>query len=386
VLDRHNVVLTIPKPGKVVLAEKPYPRIKPGYALIKVFIAPVCAEQHVYEDHIFEAFEDAEHLGHEGVGEIVEVSDASSFSIGDRVIIYQGHPCGECFVCTRGLSPSHCLKLPEEVLRRGTHPHEPIKDIGGAHAIDSPGGMKVISDVCGSQSGSHGFSRYRIAPENMLQKIPGNLAYRYAAAANCSCGCIFSAMEELEVKGGDWLLIAGVGFLGFGAIINAKSRNARVIVLGRNEYRMGVAERLGADCILNPDESDWLMKVHRLTGDLGGVDACIECSGHPFYQEKCIEAVRRYGKIYFTGAMLGSDARLSMDVHDQVMIKHTWMTGGLDVRFKDREGLLSMLQNPHVQENIDTMVTHEFPMSAAKEAFEVALSRNSGKIYLYPWE
>jgi hypothetical protein len=45
-----------------------------------------------------------------------------------------------------------------------------------------------------------------------------------------------------------------------------------------------------------------------------------------------------------------------------------------------------MLCNPQVQKNIDAMVTHEFPMSKAGEAFDVQVSKQCGKIFLRPWQ
>ena len=54
------------------------------------------------------------------------------------------------------------------------------------------------------------------------------------------------------------------------------------------------------------------------------------------------------------------------------------------MRFRDRDGLLQMLCDPRVQSWIDIIVTHTFPMSRAADAFETALSKNCGKIYLLP--
>ena len=104
---KTNTILTIPEPKKTALKEKPYPMIVPGYAMVKVEIAPICIEHQVYKEHRMEWHSDAEHQGHEGVGTICEVAPGSKFKVGDRVIIYQGNPCGECFVCQRGLSPTH---------------------------------------------------------------------------------------------------------------------------------------------------------------------------------------------------------------------------------------------------------------------------------------
>ena len=56
------------------------------------------------------------------------------------------------------------------------------------------------------------------------------------------------------------------------------------------------------------------------------------------------------------------------------------------MRFRDRDGLLRMLCDPEVQRAIDLIVTHTFPMSRAGEAFEVALTKECGKIYLLPQE
>ena len=89
-MSKSNTVLTIPSPGQAKLAEKPYPKITTGYALVKVAIAPICIEHQIYRDHTFEWHEDEEHLGHEGVGTIVEVAPPGSrFQVGDRVVIFQ---------------------------------------------------------------------------------------------------------------------------------------------------------------------------------------------------------------------------------------------------------------------------------------------------------
>ena len=44
---RTNTVLTIPDAGRVALKEVSYPRIAPGFALIKVVIAPICIEHQI---------------------------------------------------------------------------------------------------------------------------------------------------------------------------------------------------------------------------------------------------------------------------------------------------------------------------------------------------
>ena len=61
---------------------------------------------------------------------------------------------------------------------------------------------------------------------------------------------------------------------------------------------------------------------------------------------------------------------------------HTF-NGQHDVRMCDREGLIRCLMDKGAQKNIDAMVTHEFPMSKAGEAFDVQVSKKCGKVYLH---
>ena len=83
-----NTVLTIPSPGQFELVERAYPSIAAGYAIIKTEIAPICLEgSRIWAAHDFEFHDDAEHLGHEGVGAVVEVMPGSNFKLGDRVIV-----------------------------------------------------------------------------------------------------------------------------------------------------------------------------------------------------------------------------------------------------------------------------------------------------------
>jgi threonine dehydrogenase-like Zn-dependent dehydrogenase len=307
-------------------------------------------------------------------------------ALGDRVIIYQGNPCGECFVCQRGLSPTHCMTIPYEALTETQTPDTALEILGGKPAMEIPGGLRSIVIDCGSESGGFGFSQYRIAKEMMIQKIPDSLPFRYAALANCSIGCTYTGVEDCGVKKDDWVVVAGVGFIGFGTIINAKYRGANVIVLGRNPYRMEQARRMGADHIVNPDDADWLEQIHALTGYLKGADHVFEASGYPYYQKKALACVRRFGNVWLYGFLVEDSEPLPIRLLDEIHNRGVHLSGNHDVHVKHREGLVRMLQNPQVQQWSDALITHEYNMSEATEAFEAALSKKAGKIFLYPHE
>jgi threonine dehydrogenase-like Zn-dependent dehydrogenase len=371
-MPKTNTVLSIPSPRQTALATKPYPTCGPGFVIVETAIAPVCNEARIYRDHQFEWHDSPEHLGHEGVGTIVEAGAGSRFKVGERVIVFQGNSCQECFVCTQGLSPTHCLGIPYEGFDDGMAPQ------------DVTAGLLGIEKVNNSASGGFAMARYRLAPDHMVVGLPAGLSFEHAAAGNCTLGCTFSAAEEAGVKAGDVVIVAGVGFIGLGAVTNALYRNATVVVLGRHEYRMDLCRRMGAHAVINPDDPDWLDQLHAITGNRRGADVAFECSGAPYYLDRCLAGVRRYGTVFSLGHA-GSQP-YSINILNTIIDRHLTWTGGHDVRFKDRDGLLRMLSDPSVQTNIDVLTTHSFPMSQASEAFEVGLSKNCGKIYLRPGE
>lgn len=189
IMPKTNTVLTIPKPGQVKLVERPYPKIKSGYAIIKTEIAPICLEgSRIWSKHDFEFHDDPEHLGHEGVGTISEIHPGSRYQVGDRVIVFQGDHCGQCHACRNALSPTYC--------------HANLPQYGG-------NALKGIEDKNDSESGGFAMATHRIAPIENLYKIPDDVDFRYAAVCNCSFGVGFSNQELMGVKAGDTLLIGG---------------------------------------------------------------------------------------------------------------------------------------------------------------------------------
>lgn len=360
-MAKTNVVLTIPEPGRFELLERPYPRFKAGYAVIRTEIAPICLEgSRIWTDHDFEFTDDPTHLGHEGVGVIEDIHPGSSFKKGDRVIVFQGNHCGQCHSCRNGYSPTYCVSNMPEYGGRALH------------------GIEEQND---SESGGFAMARYRLAPLANLYRIPDAVEFKHAAACNCSLGVGFSNQEIMNVKAGDTVLIGGVGFIGMGHIISALYRNATVIALMRNNYRKDLLRRMGVAHFVDPSESNWLEQVQALTYEGQGVDHSMDGSGVPFYQEKLMAATRLYGTVNFSGHTPGANIELS-PLHHVIDPAHT-MTGQHDVRARDREGLVRSLLNKEVQRMIDVMVTHEYPMSRAGEAFDLQATKRCGKIYLH---
>jgi threonine dehydrogenase-like Zn-dependent dehydrogenase len=82
----------------------PDPKIEDGRdAIIKVTACAICgSDLHIF-DGVIPSMESGDVLGHETMGEVVEVgAENKTLKVGDRVVIPFTIACGECFFCKRG--------------------------------------------------------------------------------------------------------------------------------------------------------------------------------------------------------------------------------------------------------------------------------------------
>ncbi len=353
----QNVNLRVEK-GVAEVVEVPMPHaVGEGFVVVEQAYAGICTEQKVYATGFYEAHESPLHMGHEGCGTIVEVGPGvSGLAVGDRVIVHIGWACGECFVCQHGLTSTNC-----ENLRVGPDME--------AHNGAAPG------------SGGAGFNRFRLAPAINVQKIPDTLDFRYARAANCLLGSTYSIVRDFDVGPETYALVAGVGFIGHAVIANLKHRGATVIALGRNESRLEIARRLGIDATIHPDDPDWLDQLKSLTPNGRGVDTSYECSGHPDYQRKALDSLRRFGQLILMGYQREKDWTLDLDVHDDILVPARRIAGMEDLMFKHRADLLELLQDPTMQQQLDIMISGEVPLDSAEAVFTDILTKQHGKFY-----
>ena len=96
--------------------------------------------------------------------------------------------------------------------------------------------------------------------------------------------------------------------------------------------------------------------------------------------------MRRFGNVWLYGFLVETSEPLPIRLLDEIHNRGVHLSGNHDVHVKHREGLVRMLQNQEVQKWADHLITHEYNMSEATEAFEAALSKKAGKIFLYPHE
>jgi L-iditol 2-dehydrogenase len=341
-------VVALTERRNCTVIDKPRPRIKQDYILIKVHVAPMCNEHHAYRDHDFRDRNRLDSLGHEAAGEIVEVAGFSRFHVGQRVVALSGYPCGTCDLCRSG---------------RYAHCQDTVNPLA----------------LCESPSGECCFSQYHIKADWLVQPIPDGMSYEHASMICCGLGATFTAMENMQVAAGDVVLVTGLGAVGLGAIVNAVYRGARVIGAGRQPFRAALARELGAEEVVDPrDAARAHRRILELTGGRG-VDVAIECSAAAFYQRLALDAMRRGGRLTF----LAESGELTLHIDRDVIQKGLTIFGSLDLHLRDVAPIFRMIAR--IGPLIDRFITHQFPMTQVRDAWELQLAGHCGKILLRPW-
>ena len=325
------------------IVEAADPVAKEDWAVVKVHVAPMCTEYKLFRDGHANAY-----LGHEAVGEVVEVAQPGRVALGDRVAVMPLYPCGKCALCLAG-DYIHCQ-----------------------HMVD-------VEAFTGSKEGSATYCQYVIKPDWLLAPIPDGVSYEHGGMACCGLGPTFGACELIMPDGFDTVLITGLGPVGLGGVINARYRGARVIGVDANPYRADLAVRLGAQTVLNPADADVLDQLRALTDGLG-VTAAIDCSGVAEAQRLCIDALRRKGRMAF----VGESGDLTITVSDDLLRKKLTLYGSWHYNLAGTPRIMRVIQDR--ADDLDTLITHTFPLDQAQDAFELQLTGQCGKVLLKPWE
>lgn len=249
-----------PSPG-LDLTKIDIPNIGPNDVLVKVKACSLCGTDiHIYNwDHPWdERIKPPRTLGHEVCGDIVEVGeDVSSFSVGDYVSAESHIYCGKCFQCRIG-NRNICVN------------------------------MKLLGvDVDG------GFAEYVSLPESILWKNPKDMPPEFATLQESLGNSVYTVFSG-EVTGKN-VAIFGVGPTGQFAIALCRVAGAaKVMVVGGTKFHLDLAEKMGADVLINRHEEDVVKRILEETDGIGS-DVFLEMSGSPIAINQGLKSLRPEG-------------------------------------------------------------------------------------------
>ncbi|WP_244614400.1 zinc-binding dehydrogenase [Elizabethkingia argenteiflava] len=235
-------------------------------------------------------------LGHEGVGEIVEVGAAvSDFKVGDKVIISCMTSCGSCKYCKKQIY-AHCTE----------------------------GGWLLGRLINGTQA------QYVRIPhaQNSLIKLPNTIDDETAVLLSDILPTGFEiGVLSGRIKHGDDIAIVGSGPVGLAVLLTAQfySPNRIILIGGSNDNRLKFAQSIGATHVINSSKEENVVEKIKEITDGEGVDVAIEAVGIPQTLQLCTDVIKPGGHVANIGVH-GQPVELALE---RLWIKNITITMGL---------------------------------------------------------
>jgi len=331
-----------PAPG-LVMTEVPEPEIGINDVLIRVDRTGICGT----DLHIVDWNEWAQQtvpvplvIGHEFVGEIVEVgSNVSDFHPGD-VVSGEGHVvCGRCRNCMAG--------------RR--HLCAFAKGIG----VDRPGA----------------FAEFIALPMTNVWHHDGSIDRDVAAIFDPFGNAVHTALQ-FPVLGED-VLITGAGPIGLMAAAVVRHAGARhVVITDVNPYRLDLARTIGVSVALDVRDGS-LAETQAKLGMKEGFDVALEMSGNPSALRDMLASMSHGASV----AMLGlPDEPFAIDWHT-VIFEQLTLRGVYGREMYETWYMMTVMLQSGL--DISPVITHRFPAERFEEAFAAIRTGETGKVLLY---
>ena len=148
----------------------------------------------------------------------------------------------------------------------------------------------------------HGaFAEYVAVPWWIVSKIPDNLSFVHSALLEPASIGMHAANRVPQPDENGTVVVIGAGTIGLFILQAAGLRGAEtVIVCDINEFRLGVAKKLGANEVVNPAESDLRETVLRVTENKGA-DITFEAVGYAKTFKDAVSVTKMGGHIVAVG-------------------------------------------------------------------------------------
>lgn len=246
----------------------PDPRIvNPHDAILKVRLTTTCgSDLHLLGGYI-PTMREGDVIGHEYMGEVVEVGRETKLEVGKRVVVPSFIGCGSCWYCEHDLFPQCDNTNPKPDLQ------EPMLGYPTA-------GIPGYTHAFGGYAGSHAdFIRVPHADVNCFE-VPDEVTDEQALFLSDAVPTGYMAADFCDIDPGDTVAVWGCGAVGLMAQRSAYLMGAeRVIAIDRLPERLALArEKVGSEVIDYSATDSVLEELRELTGGRGP-DACIEAVG-----------------------------------------------------------------------------------------------------------
>jgi threonine dehydrogenase-like Zn-dependent dehydrogenase len=277
---KHDVrVDTVPDPEIV----------NPRDAIIRVTSTAICgSDLHLY-DHTIPTMKAGDVLGHEFMGEVVEVGRGNStLKVGQRVVVPFVIACGQCYFCQQQQFAACDNSNPAETA-------DMSEFLYGYPMTGAFGYSHLTGGYAGGQA------EYVRVPYSDIGPIviPDGIEDEKVLFLSDILPTGWMAAENCDIKPTDTVAVWGCGPVGLFAVQSAFALGAhRVIAIDHYPHRLDLAHSMGAE-VINFEEVNVREALVEMTGGIGP-DACIDAVGmesHGFTADSVMDKVKAAVKL-----------------------------------------------------------------------------------------
>jgi threonine dehydrogenase-like Zn-dependent dehydrogenase len=210
------------------------------------------------------------------------------------------------------------------------------------------------------------FSQRIAFPASLVFQAPQGLDPRTASQTEPLSVAVNAVGCLGQVDGEKSVLVWGAGAIGLYALQYAKVLGSpRIFVTDIADYRLRMAEQLGATKVFNVNKGDAVKMILEETNGLG-VDAAFECTGYPPAFNHVLRASKRMATVVIV-SIYGKELVIEQPFKDMIDRGLTIRNARLGPANAVRLAIKSL-----ANKTVKPVITHEFPIDKAEEAFRVA--------------
>jgi len=210
------------------------------------------------------------------------------------------------------------------------------------------------------------FSQRIAFPASLVFQAPQGLDPRTASQTEPLSVAVNAVGYLGQVDGEKSVLVWGAGAIGLYALQYAKVLGSpQIFVTDIADYRLRMAEQLGATRVFNVNKEDAVKMILEETNGLG-VDAAFECTGYPPAFNQVLRASKRMATVVIV-SIYGKELVIEQPFKDMIDRGLTIRNARLGPANAVRLAIKTLASG-----TVKPVVTHEFPIDKAEEAFRAA--------------
>jgi threonine dehydrogenase-like Zn-dependent dehydrogenase len=380
-------------PNVVQVREVPDPTIlNQRDCIVKITSTAICgSDLHLYNGFL-PLMEPGDVLGHEFMGEVVEVGKGvSNLAVGDRVVVPFPIACGNCGACQAGATS----------LCENSNPNAYIAEKLLGHPCCGIFGYSHLTG--GFAGGQAEYVRVPFADFGPM-KVPEGLSDEQVLFLTDILPTGYMGAEMCGIRPGDTVAVWGCGPVGQFAIASAYLLGAeRVIAIDRFDYRLKMAREQAGAITVNYDEVDNVVDVLKDLTAGRGPDHCIDAVGaeghthgvqyvrdralqamrvqtdRPIALREAIMACRSGGTVSVVGIYTGLIDKFPMNA---VVNRSLTIKSGQTHVHRYMKPLLEHIERGELDPTF--IITHRMPLDQAAEGYKIfnAKQENCEKVVL----